>query len=75
MTLQNRQNIYISYLDKNNLYGCAVCRYLLYSGFKWLKNVDGSDVNLISKKSSIGYIFEVDLQSWPEYFRQTVVFL
>ena len=30
--------------------------------FKWLKNVDGFDVNSISKKSSTGYILEVDLE-------------
>ena len=37
-------------------------RYLSYGGFKWLKNFDNFDVNLISKKSSIGYILEVDLK-------------
>ena len=36
--------------------------YLPYGGFKWLKNVDGLDVALVSKKSQIGYILEVDLQ-------------
>ena len=36
--------------------------YLLYTGFKWLKNVDNFDVNSISEKSSVGYIFEVDLK-------------
>ena len=51
---------FITYLDMNNLYGWAMSRYLFYSGFKWLKNVDGFDVNSISKKSSVGYIIEVD---------------
>ena len=36
--------------------------YLPYGGFKWLKNVDGFDVNSISEKSPIGYILEVDLE-------------
>ena len=36
--------------------------YLLYGGFKWLKNVDGFDVNSISEKSPIGYFLEVDLE-------------
>ena len=36
--------------------------YLPYGGFKWLKNVDGFDVNWISEKSPIGYILEVDLE-------------
>ena len=36
--------------------------YLPYGRFKWLKNVDNFDVNSISQKSPIGYIFEVDLK-------------
>ena len=36
--------------------------YLPYGGFKWLKNGDGFDKNSISEKSSIAYIFEVDLE-------------
>ena len=53
---------FISYLDMNNLYGWAMSGYLPYGGFKWLKNVDGFDVNSINKKSPIGYILEVDLE-------------
>ena len=49
----------------NNLYGWAMSRYLAYAGFKWLKNFDGFDVNSISEKIPIGYIFEVDLR-YPE---------
>ena len=37
-------------------------RYLLYGGFKWLKNVDNFDVNSVSENSSVGYIIEVDLE-------------
>ena len=52
---------YISYLDMNNLYGCTMSSYLPYDGFKWLKNVDNFDVNLVSEcnfieNSSAGYI-------------------
>ena len=36
---------FITYLDMNNLYGWAMSGYLPYGGFKWLKNVDGFDVN------------------------------
>ena len=56
---------FITYLDMNNLYGWAMSSYLPYGGFKWLKNVDGFDVNSISEKSPIGYILEVDLE-YPE---------
>ena len=42
---------YISYLDMNNLYSWAMSRYLPYGGFKWLKNVDGFNVNSIREKN------------------------
>ena len=53
---------FITYINMNNLYGWAMSGYLLYGGFKWLKNVDGFDVNSVSEKSSIGYILEIDLE-------------
>ena len=46
----------------NNFYCWAMSSYLAYGGFKWLKNVDGFDVNSNSEKSLIGCIFEVDLE-------------
>ena len=46
----------------NNLYGWAMCEYLPYGEFKWLKNIDGFDGNSISEKSEIGYFLEVDLE-------------
>ena len=45
----------------SNLYGSAMSGYLPYDGFKWLKNIVGFDVNSVNKKSSIGYILELDL--------------
>ena len=53
---------FITYLDMNNLYGWAMSRYFPYGRFKWLKNVDGFDLNSISEKSLIGYILKVDLE-------------
>ena len=53
---------YISYLDINSLYGWEMSGYLPYGGFKWLKNIDNSDVNSVSEKSPIGYILKVDLE-------------
>ena len=44
---------YIIYLDMNILYFWAIIGYLLYGGFKWLKNVDNFDANPISEKSPI----------------------
>ena len=40
-------------------------QYLPYGEFKWLKNVDGFDVNSINEKSETGYFFEVYLE-YPE---------
>ena len=42
--------------------------YLPYEEFKWLKNVDGFDVNSINEKSEIGYIPEVDLEYPDELY-------
>ena len=53
---------FITHLDLNNLYGWGLSTYLPYGGFKWLKNVDGFDVNSVSEKSPIGYFLEVDLE-------------
>ena len=46
----NKQSIFITYLDKNNLYGWAMSEYLPYSEFEWLKNVNSFDVMSIDKK-------------------------
>ena len=48
----------ITYLDMNNFYGWAMSGYLPYGGFRWLEYVDNSNVNSVSKKSSIGYIHQ-----------------
>ena len=40
--------------------------YLPYAGFKWLKNVDEFDINLIREKSPIVYFLEVDLEYFDE---------
>ena len=53
---------FITYLDMNNLYGWAMSGYHSYGGFKWLKKVDGFDVNSVSEESPVGYIYEVDLE-------------
>ena len=58
----NKQSTFITYLDKNNLYGWAMSEYLPYGEFEWLKNVESFDVMSIDKKSDVGYILEVDLK-------------
>ena len=44
----------------NNFYSWAMSSYLPYGRCKWLKNVDGFDVNSVSKNNPVGYILEVD---------------
>ena len=45
---------FMSYLDMNNLYGCAMSEYLPFGRFKWLKNIDKFNIISISEKSPIG---------------------
>ena len=58
----NKPSTFITYLDKNNLYGWAMSEYLPYGEFEWLKCVDELDNMSINKKSDVGYILEVDLK-------------
>ena len=53
---------FITYLDKNNLYGWAMSECLPYGEFEWLENIDGFDINSISEKSDTGYFLDVDLE-------------
>ena len=46
----NKPSTFITYLDKNNLYGWEMSEYLPYGEFEWLKNVDSFDVMSIDKK-------------------------
>ena len=49
----NKSRIYISYLNKNNLYDWAMSQYFPYGGFKWLnqKEADKFHVDSISENS------------------------
>ena len=58
----NKPSTFITYLDKNSLYGLSMSEYLPYGEFEWLENVDEFDVNSINKKIKIGYFLEVDLE-------------
>ena len=58
----NKQSTFITYLDKNNLYGWAMSKYLPYGEFRWVKNVDGFDVMSVSEKSDTGYLLKINLE-------------
>ena len=47
---QEKPSTFITYLDKNNLCGWAMSKYLPYGEFRWVKKVDGFDVMSISEK-------------------------
>ena len=53
---------FITYLDKNNLYGWSMSEYLPYEKFEWLENIDKFDVMSINEKNDVGYFLEVDLE-------------
>ena len=57
-----KPSTFITYLDKNNLYGWTMSQYLPYGEFEWAENVDKLDVMSINEKSEIGYFLEVDLE-------------
>ena len=53
---------FVTYLDKNNLYGWSMSEYLPNEKFEWLENIDEFDVMSVNKKSDIRYILEFGLE-------------
>ena len=60
-----KPSTFITYLDKNDLYGWSMNEYLPYGEFRWVKNVDKFDFMSINEKRDTGYFLEVDLE-YPE---------
>ena len=59
------KEIYILYLDANNLYGWAMSQKLPVNGFKFVKNVSKIEEDFIKnydEDSDKGYILEVDVE-------------
>jgi len=56
---ENKESVFLEYLDANNLYGWAMSKYLPYGGFK----LGDTDINILNipDDSSKDYILEVDL--------------
>ena len=57
-----KPSTFITYLDKNNLYGWSMSKYLPYEKFECLENIDKFDVMSINEKNDIRYFLEVDLE-------------
>ena len=60
-----KPSTFITYLDKNNLYGWSLSEYLPFERFEWLKNFNEFNVMTINRKSDIGSFLEVDIE-YPE---------
>ena len=62
-----KETIFLTYLDFNNLYGFSLSQHLPQSDFKWLKEnkIDSIDWNTIDTENTYGFILEVDL-IYPE---------
>ena len=60
----NRPTTHITYLDANNVYGCAMSMPLPISDFRWLsrEEIDVLDISALPADSKTGYILEVDLE-------------
>ena len=58
------KNVYILYLDMNNLYRCTMSQYLPINNFKWVKDINKIEQKLtnIKNNSTTGYVLEVDLE-------------
>ena len=69
-----KPSAFITYLDKNNLYGWTMNEYVPYQEFNWLKNVDKFDVMSINKKSDVGYFLEVDLE-YPKELHELLMII
>ena len=57
-----KPSTFLTYLDKNNLYGWSMSEYLPYEKFEWLENINEFNVMTINETSDTGYIIEVYLE-------------
>jgi hypothetical protein len=64
---EEKESVYLTYVDANNLYGYAMSESLPYGGFKWLteNEIEKFDVQKSTLNEEKGYILEVDLD-YPE---------
>ena len=53
---KEKSEIYINYLDMNNLDGGAMSQYLAYGRFKWVKTTNETVKRILNKKKIIVYM-------------------
>ena len=68
-----KPSTFITYLDKNNLYGWSMSEYLPYGEFNWLKNIHKFDVNSINEKVIQDILLELILNILLNYMNYTMV--
>lgn len=61
-----QKNVFILYLDCNNLYGKAMSEYLPYADFAWNSTISLEDILNTSDTASTGYFIECTLEYPPE---------
>ena len=62
---ENKESLYIQYLDANNLYGWAISQKLPKNNFKWVEDTSRINEEFIknyNENSNKGYILEVDVK-------------
>ena len=62
---ENKEYLYIQYLDANNLYGWAMRQKLPVNGFKWVEDTSEINEEFIknyNENNNKGYILEVDVK-------------
>ena len=65
---RNQKSKHFIYLDSNNLYGCAMSKFLPTNGFKWIDPKE-IDLNKDTSTSPKECVFEVDLE-YPKELRE-----
>ena len=64
------ENIFLLYLDANNLYGWVMCQPLPTEGFKWVNDVSRfapDEIGRLLKRDSKGYLLKVDVNTLKNY--------
>ena len=61
---ENKESLYIQYLDANNLYGFAMSQKLPVNGFKWndSNEINEEFIKNYNENNKKGYILEVDVK-------------
>ena len=68
-----KPSTFITYLDKNDLFGWSVSEYLPYKKFEWLENIDEFNVMTINEKSVQDIFLKLILNILMNYMNYTMI--